>query len=163
MFLTFCLLYPPATERSWKYPFQGNAASGLWEHIETYYDPSDHRIYAHYAAIVQSSGMGKSRTVDELAKDHFVIPLNLREATSTGVWSRLGCLRYWIPKQSFAQDIRLQITVSEIIWPLPVQKMSPTTVLALSSRHYSSVQPLHFALSRCRLITLDSPENSDLV
>jgi hypothetical protein len=41
-------------------------------------------VYAHYAAIVQSSGMGKSRTVDELAKDHFVIPLNLREATSSG-------------------------------------------------------------------------------
>jgi hypothetical protein len=28
-------------------------------------------IYAHYAAIVQSSGMGKSRTVDELGKAFF--------------------------------------------------------------------------------------------
>lgn len=33
--------------------------------IETHYKLSDHRVYAHYAAIVQSSGMGKSRTVDE--------------------------------------------------------------------------------------------------
>ena len=82
--LRFCLLCPLATEKSWEYPFQGNATRGLWEHIETHYNPSDYRVYAHYAAIVQSSGMGKSRTVDELAKDHFVIPLNLREATSTG-------------------------------------------------------------------------------
>jgi len=90
--ICFRLLCPPATEKSWEYPFQGNAASGLWEHIETHYKPSHHRVYAHYAAIVQSSGMGKSRTVDELAKDHFVIPLNLREATSTGACDlRFGC------------------------------------------------------------------------
>ncbi|KIM74987.1 hypothetical protein PILCRDRAFT_13928 [Piloderma croceum F 1598] len=31
-----------------------------------------------------SSGMGKSRTVDELGKQHFSIPINLRNATSTG-------------------------------------------------------------------------------
>jgi hypothetical protein len=29
--------------------------------------------------------MGKSRTLDELGKKHFVIPINLRSATSTGV------------------------------------------------------------------------------
>jgi hypothetical protein len=34
--------------------------------------------------------MGKSRTVDELAKDRLVIPVNLRGATSTGVPPRLG-------------------------------------------------------------------------
>jgi hypothetical protein len=73
-----------ATEKSWQYPFKGDAAKGLWEHIEGHYNPSDHRVYAHYAAIVQSSGMGKSRTSDELAKEHFAVPLNLREATSTG-------------------------------------------------------------------------------
>ena len=73
-----------ATEKSWEYPFRGDAAKALWEHIETHYNPSNVTVYAHYAAIVQSSGMGKSRTVDELAKNHFVIPLNLREAESTG-------------------------------------------------------------------------------
>lgn len=35
-------------------------------------------LYARLLAIVQSSGMGKSRMIDELAKNHFVIPLNLR-------------------------------------------------------------------------------------
>jgi hypothetical protein len=53
-------------------------------HITTHYNPKNLEVYAHFSAIVQSSGMGKSRTVDELAKDFFVIPLNLRVATSTG-------------------------------------------------------------------------------
>jgi len=49
-----------------------------------HYNREDNRIYAHYAAIVQSSGMGKSRMVDELGKTHFVIPINLRAQHSTG-------------------------------------------------------------------------------
>ncbi|KAK2459299.1 hypothetical protein APHAL10511_008684, partial [Amanita phalloides] len=73
-----------ATEKSWEHPFQGNAARGLWEHIETHYKRPDSKVYAHYAAVVQSSGMGKSRTVDELAKTHLVIPLNLRAEKFTG-------------------------------------------------------------------------------
>lgn len=52
-------------------------------------------MYAHYTSIVQSSGMGKSRTVDELAKDHFVIPLNLQKEDSTGACGLpLRCLQY---------------------------------------------------------------------
>jgi len=83
-YICFHLLCPPATKKSWEYPFQGNTARGLWEHIKTHYNPLDYRVYAHCAAIVPSSGMGKSRTVDELAMDHFIVPLNLWEATSTG-------------------------------------------------------------------------------
>ena len=30
--------------------------------------------------------MGKSRTVDELGKKHFSIPINLRDAKSTGIF-----------------------------------------------------------------------------
>jgi hypothetical protein len=39
-------------------------------------------LYARVLAIVQSSGMGKSRMIDELSKKHFVIPLNLRNGES---------------------------------------------------------------------------------
>jgi len=92
-YICFHILCPPATEKSWGFPFQGNAARGLWEHIETHYNPLDYRVYAHYAAIIQYSGMGKSRTVDELAKDHFIVPLNLQEATSTGACGL--CLGYF--------------------------------------------------------------------
>ena len=58
--------------------------TGLWNHIESHYDASDTKVYAHFSAIVQFSGMGKSRTVDELSKGRFVISLNLRGARSTG-------------------------------------------------------------------------------
>lgn len=37
-----------------------------------------------YCSIVQSSGMGKSRLLDEFARGHFVIPINLRPAMSDG-------------------------------------------------------------------------------
>jgi hypothetical protein len=39
----------------------------------------DEDNYARYTSIVQSSGMGKSRTVDELSKTHLVVPMNLRQ------------------------------------------------------------------------------------
>ncbi len=41
-------------------------------------------VYGRYCSIVQSSGMGKSRMLDELSKDYFLIPINLRGATSRG-------------------------------------------------------------------------------
>ncbi|PCH44720.1 hypothetical protein WOLCODRAFT_105540 [Wolfiporia cocos MD-104 SS10] len=40
--------------------------------------------YANYVAVVQSSGTGKSRTIDEMSKKHFVIPMNLRRDGSSG-------------------------------------------------------------------------------
>ena len=64
--------------------FSGGAAQALWNHISGHYNRQHSRVYAHYTAIVQSSGMGKSRTVDELGKTHFVIPINLRGSHSTG-------------------------------------------------------------------------------
>lgn len=73
-----------AVQQSWEREFSGGAAQALWRHIEDHYNRKNERTYAHYAAIVQSSGMGKSRTVDELGKQHFVIPINLRGPHSTG-------------------------------------------------------------------------------
>ena len=57
----------------------------LWAHIKEFPTVGEN-VYAYSAAIVQSSGMGKSRTVDELAKTHFVIPMNLRDAASSGAF-----------------------------------------------------------------------------
>lgn len=42
------------------------------------------KIYARYCSIVQSSGMGKSRLLDEFARGFFTIPINLRPAKSDG-------------------------------------------------------------------------------
>ncbi|KAI9445890.1 hypothetical protein H4582DRAFT_1901738 [Lactarius indigo] len=46
--------------------------------------PSETQIYARYCSIVQSSGMGKSRLLDEFSKGHFLIPMNLRASTDQG-------------------------------------------------------------------------------
>lgn len=72
-----------ATEFSWTREYIGDASVELWKHIKHHYRSNEH-FYANYLAVVQSSGMGKSRTVDEMSKRHFVIPMNLREADSTG-------------------------------------------------------------------------------
>ena len=74
----------PAVERSWERTFVGDAAHALWRHVMEHYNRPDRHVYVQYTAIVQSSGMGKSRTVDELGKSHFVIPINLRSKHSTG-------------------------------------------------------------------------------
>jgi hypothetical protein len=42
------------------------------------------KYYSNYLPIVQSSGTGKSRMVDELAGEIFTIPLNLREPNTSG-------------------------------------------------------------------------------
>ena len=41
------------------------------------------KLYSNTVAIVQSSGTGKSRMVDELARYVFAIPFNLRDEEET--------------------------------------------------------------------------------
>jgi len=78
-----------ATENAWEEEYVGEGANLLWADIQECFKevPLDlnRHFYAKYCAIVQSSGMGKSRTVDEMSKFHFVIPVNLREHDSTGM------------------------------------------------------------------------------
>jgi hypothetical protein len=64
---------------SWDVTYVGKADDLLYNHIVAFSD-SDSEVdtYARYTSIVQSSGMGKSRAVDELSKKHLVVPLNLR-------------------------------------------------------------------------------------
>jgi len=42
-------------------------------------------LYGRYCPILQSSGMGKSRLLDEFSKQYFMIPVNLRSAGSKGL------------------------------------------------------------------------------
>ncbi|KAH8983004.1 hypothetical protein EDB86DRAFT_3126111 [Lactarius hatsudake] len=45
---------------------------------------SEAQIYGRYCSIVQSSGMGKLRLLDEFSKNFFLIPINLRASTDQG-------------------------------------------------------------------------------
>ena len=86
-----------ATELSWQTQYVGKAAVALWHHIQEHHQNRDAEggsVYAHYAAIVQSSGMGKSRTVDEMAKEHFVIPINVRDPKSQGA-NKFTLIPFW--------------------------------------------------------------------
>jgi hypothetical protein len=70
-----------ATEKAWDAPFLGDAHERLHKTMDSRWR-SKNTLYARYLAIVQSSGTGKSRMIDELSKEHFVIPINLRSADS---------------------------------------------------------------------------------
>ena len=59
---------------SWDIAYVGRAADLLYDHIATYCKDAD-----NYTSIIQSSGMGKSRAIDELSKKHLVVPVNLRQ------------------------------------------------------------------------------------
>jgi len=63
---------------SWDVTYVGEADDLLYNHIATF-SASKVDTYARYTSIVQSSGMGKSRAIDELSKKHLVLPLNLRQ------------------------------------------------------------------------------------
>lgn len=80
-------------EQTWKEEFKGEAAQVLLERLyliakeridrstsppssSAYYDPRP--IYARYLPIVQSSGTGTSRLIQEISSEVFVVPLCLR-------------------------------------------------------------------------------------
>ena len=69
--------------QGWEAPFVGESANVLAADLRRMYrDPhpftSDFR-YSNHASIIQSSGSGKSRLIDEVAKVIFTIPFNLRQ------------------------------------------------------------------------------------
>ncbi|KAI0302852.1 hypothetical protein B0F90DRAFT_1816405 [Multifurca ochricompacta] len=81
---------------SWNAEFVYDAPlKGLKNHVKRELKSlgSDQKLYARYCSIIQSSGMGKSRLIDELSREDFLIPINLRPHGSKGL-SRLliSCL-----------------------------------------------------------------------
>lgn len=78
-------------EKAWDSPFIGNSHHVLIANLRAMYTASlqaanganDRMVDMSCTAIVQSSGSGKSRMVDEVAKHIFTIPFNIREAAET--------------------------------------------------------------------------------
>ncbi|KAI0255367.1 hypothetical protein BJV78DRAFT_1279535 [Lactifluus subvellereus] len=72
-----------AAELSWNASFVDQAVlKALESHISQQMDQE--HTYARFCSIVQSSGMGKSRLLDEFSKSHFLIPINLRPEGTKG-------------------------------------------------------------------------------
>jgi hypothetical protein len=78
--------------QSWDIKYVGNADDLLYEHLASY--PRDEDKYARYTSIIQSSGMGKSRAIDELSKKRLVVPLNLREDSKGELSNDCAAIRY---------------------------------------------------------------------
>ena len=72
-----------AIENAWITEYRGEAPAALWTRIKKAMQQAD--LYAKYLAIVQSSGTGKSRMIEELSKKHLVIPVKVREDYGTGL------------------------------------------------------------------------------
>ncbi|KAJ3814960.1 hypothetical protein F5876DRAFT_61931 [Lentinula aff. lateritia] len=77
--------YTPSTNydqvtRAWKQGYLGSYDKLLLQNMDSSQSTGD---YGNVAAIVQSSGYGESRTVDEIAKQVFTIPMNVRNPIDT--------------------------------------------------------------------------------
>jgi hypothetical protein len=72
-----------AVVEAWNFPFQGCVADALLMTISSYLDRR-RSVYARSTSFVNSSGTGKSRAVDEVAKSVIVVPMCLRESGSRG-------------------------------------------------------------------------------
>ena len=70
-------IFSSVLRNAWKEPFRGEYHKVLLKKINAMYEPQP---YKNTCAIVQSSGTGKSRMVDELAKLVFTLPINIRRS-----------------------------------------------------------------------------------
>jgi len=86
----FCIL---AAVDAWGSNFQGNAAKVLLATISNFLS-KQRTVYSRHTCIVNSSGTGKSRMVDELSREVITVPMCLREAGSQGLISRALLLTY---------------------------------------------------------------------
>ncbi|KAH9035048.1 hypothetical protein EDB84DRAFT_1269650, partial [Lactarius hengduanensis] len=72
-----------AITESWKAQFIGEPVLRALE-LHVVREKKKEMAYGPYSSIVQSSGMGKSRLLDEFSKNHFLIPINLRRKEASG-------------------------------------------------------------------------------
>ncbi|KAI0267789.1 hypothetical protein BC834DRAFT_58548 [Gloeopeniophorella convolvens] len=89
------------------------ATKALEDHIRRIPNQVTKR-YGPFCPIIQSSGMGKSRLLDEFAKNHFSIPINLRGPNSKGfpppdanVRDYLTCIDEDNPEYSKVSGVRM--------------------------------------------------------
>jgi hypothetical protein len=70
-------------------PFRGCSTDAFLHNIDDFLEniPSE-KAYARMTSLFQASGTGKSRLLDEVAKERLVIPVNLRNPNAGGKLSK---------------------------------------------------------------------------
>ncbi len=81
------------TDTAWSNDFKGNAVYALFNLIVDLLSPKI-ETYARATCIINSSGTGKSRMVDQLSYDIITVPMCLRRRGSQGVTSLFPILRH---------------------------------------------------------------------
>jgi hypothetical protein len=84
-----------SAERAWISTFRGNAHLVLLETIADLLD-RNRNPYARLTNIINSSGTGKSRTVDQLGKKIITVPMCLRSESTEGFPPSDSSLRHWL-------------------------------------------------------------------
>ena len=80
-----CLSYPiTATVVAWRSKFKGESVDRLLKTISDYLDEK-RDCYARLSTIVNSSGTGKSRMVDQLSMQIITVPMCLRTQGGRGL------------------------------------------------------------------------------
>lgn len=72
-----------AIVRAWGYPFRGRAAEVLLSTLSSFLNKS-RSVHTQHVHFVNSSGTGKSRMMDEVAKTVITVPMCLREVGNQG-------------------------------------------------------------------------------
>ncbi|KIL59036.1 hypothetical protein M378DRAFT_284568 [Amanita muscaria Koide BX008] len=88
--------FSAAAEGAWETDFKGNAAEVLLTTISNSLRKERGNIYARHASIVNSSGTGKSRMVDQMALEIITVPMCLRADGSRGYPPPDQHLRDWL-------------------------------------------------------------------
>jgi hypothetical protein len=78
------MTHPTATVRAWNTTFKGDAATVLFNTISDLLNPKV-VAYARSTCIINSSGTGKSRMVDELSMSIITLSMCLRSHGSRGI------------------------------------------------------------------------------
>ncbi|KAG8710691.1 hypothetical protein FRC08_016827 [Ceratobasidium sp. 394] len=92
-----------ATEKAWRVPYVGSTARLLRKAMDQMNTERGLDDYANFLPIIQSSGMGKSRAVDEVARQVFTLPFNLRPSEDdTGYPNGDPEIREWLSSSTLS-------------------------------------------------------------
>jgi hypothetical protein len=122
--------------KSWEVPFIGTRVLyALEQHIVA--EKKKTLAYAPCCSIVQSSGMGKSRLLDEFSKKHFLIPINLCRKEASGKydppsllsWSVIYMFLVFPPPDHVIRDLLTHCDNDGMLHFLTVLFETTTTVI----------------------------------
>lgn len=137
IFFELLLISMKASKRAWTVEFQGVAHQALLEHLDhlerTF--PTDRNRYK-LLPVVQSSGTGKSRLLDELAKTVYVIPLNVQPLEVDSMFFK-GYNPIFLTDVSFSCDMQVGPDRTRGFWTFGIRGKAPGKTKPLHGSFYN--------------------------